>query len=191
MKTVVLMGSPNKNGQTVQVVREFERRLAGDFVWYNPYRMDYSPCNDCEYCHTHIGCCIKDDVQNMYKDLEDAERVLVASPLYFGMISGPLLSLLSRLQFNFSNRARMGAPEPFMRKQGIFIMTAAQSWFNMFSPCLDTMKFIFDHLNAEHTASLFVENTDTVPVSQQPEIFERVETICTWLEFLEKQIAAR
>ncbi len=39
MKTVVLMGALTKTARLAGC-QEFERRLAGDFVWYNPYRMD-------------------------------------------------------------------------------------------------------------------------------------------------------
>ncbi|MDC7235853.1 MAG: flavodoxin family protein [Spirochaetales bacterium] len=184
MKTVVLMGSPNKKGHTMTVVNELEKEMGGDFVYYNPYSLSFSPCNDCEYCHKKEGCCIQDDVQDMYKDLRDADNVIVASPMYFGMISGPLLSLLSRLQFCFSNTFHLKMKDPFKRKRGIFIMTAAQSWFNMYSPCRDTMKFIFDHMNAEHTAEILVENTDTVAVSEQPEVFKKIKDTAALLRFL-------
>jgi multimeric flavodoxin WrbA len=182
MKQVVLFGSPNRSGQTMYVVQKFLQRLGGEYVLYNPYTMNFKPCNDCEYCHTRLGCCLQDDVQQMYRDLADCPRVIVASPMHFGMMTGPLLSLLSRLQFVFSNRARLGAPDPFSPKQGLFIMTAAQRWINMFSPCIDTMTLVFDHLNAVQREHFFVEKTDTIPAERQSDLDMRIDRLCRCLE---------
>lgn len=185
MKNVVLMGSPNKKGQTMSIMKVIENGLDGEWVYFNPYRMNFKACIDCEYCHRNKGCCIDDDVQEMFSALEDADRVFVASPMYFGMISGPLLSLMSRLQYAFSNHVIMKSELPYKRKQGILVMTAAQDWFNMFSPCIDTAKFLFDHLNADPVANIFAAATDRIDAVKQETVLNNIDKTIKYLKYLE------
>ena len=46
----------------------------------------------------------KDDMQEIYKALEQAEVMILASPIFFNNISGPLQSAISRIY-------AMGKPE--------------------------------------------------------------------------------
>ena len=55
-------------------------------------------CLACEYCHTKgNGVCVqKDDMQEVYNRLAEAEMLVIASPIYYHGISGQLKCAIDR-----------------------------------------------------------------------------------------------
>ncbi len=101
MNILVLNGSPRPNGNTVQLVNAFAEGAISkgnkvDIV--NICRKRISGCLACEYCHTKgNGSCIqKDDMQEVYVLLKEAEMLVIASPIYYHNISGQLKCALDR-----------------------------------------------------------------------------------------------
>lgn len=112
MKTLIFNGSPRKNGDTESLIRVLTDSLAGEYKIVNAYRCDISPCVDCRYCKEHKGCAIHDEMQEVYKYIEECDNVLIASPIYFSELTGKLLDVGSRLQTYFCAR--------FFRKETVF-----------------------------------------------------------------------
>ena len=51
----------------------------------------------CNYCHGHGGQCVqKDDMQEIYPLLQDAEMIVFASPIYYFTMSAQLQSVIQR-----------------------------------------------------------------------------------------------
>jgi putative bacteriocin precursor len=98
MKTLILNGSPRKNGDTVSLIREVTKRLTGEFRTVDAYYCDISPCVDCRYCREHSGCAIDDEMQQLYDYIRECDNIIIASPVYFSELTGKLLDLGSRLQ---------------------------------------------------------------------------------------------
>ena len=61
-------------------------------------RIKINGCLACEYCHTKgNGICIqKDDMQEIYDLLKEAEMLVIASPIYYHGVSGQLKCVLDR-----------------------------------------------------------------------------------------------
>lgn len=92
MNILVLNGSPRVNGSTAAMVQAFAEgaREAGHEVAVIPVgRKKIAGCLGCEYCHTKgNGRCIqKDDEQEVYAALENAEMLVLASPVYYYTLS--------------------------------------------------------------------------------------------------------
>ncbi len=102
MNILVLNGSPRPHGNTAAMVKAFtdgayekghkvtvmeicKKRIAG--------------CLACEYCHTEgNGKCIQqDDMQEIYPVLEEAEMIVLASPIYYHSITGQLQCAINRI----------------------------------------------------------------------------------------------
>ena len=101
MKIVILNGSPHKAGNTAALVGAFEKGAAsaGHEVVVCPVgTMNIRGCLGCEYCHTKgEGACIqKDDMQKVYPELNSADMVVIASPVYYFGLSGQMQSTVSR-----------------------------------------------------------------------------------------------
>lgn len=99
MKTLIINGSPRKNGVTATLICELKKYLLGDIKVVDTYYAGISPCMDCRYCWAHTGCAIQDDMQRIYQAINDADNIVIASPIYFAELTGSLLQWASRLQY--------------------------------------------------------------------------------------------
>ena len=84
---LVVHGSPRKGGNSQMMADAF---IEGATEAGNEIRTVHvgtakiGGCLACEYCFSHGGeCCQKDDMQPIYDDLEWAEIVVYAFPLYY------------------------------------------------------------------------------------------------------------
>lgn len=95
MNILVLNGSPRPQGNTKQMVEAFREGAAssGNKVKViDVCRKKIGGCLACEYCHTkgNGNCIQKDDMQEVYDLLKEAEMLVIASPIYYHGISGQL-----------------------------------------------------------------------------------------------------
>ena len=104
MKTMILNGSPRKDGDTVSLIRVITERIVGEYQIVDAYRSNISPCLDCRYCWKNNGCVINDEMQEIYKYIQECDNILIASPLYFSELTGKLLDVGSRLQTYYCAR---------------------------------------------------------------------------------------
>lgn len=102
MKTLILNGSPRKEGDTVSLINKVLESLNGEYKIINAYDCGIHPCVDCRYCWENDGCCIDDEMQQVYEYIQECDNVLIASPIYFSELTGALLNVGSRLQTYFS-----------------------------------------------------------------------------------------
>lgn len=65
---------------------------------YDVCKMNIHGCLACEYCHTKGSgqCDQKDDMQNIYHQLQEAEMLVIASPIYYHGLSGQLKCTIDR-----------------------------------------------------------------------------------------------
>ena len=124
MKTLVINGSTRANGDTQALLDAFLAELEGD-VKIVTWQDDISPCVDCRTCWIKPGCTIRDDMQEVYDYLTDCDNVVLASPIWFSSLSGPMLNITSRLQTLFMGRFRRGEKHDPV-KNGVLILTGAQ-----------------------------------------------------------------
>ena len=101
MNILILNGSPRENGNTQFLIDAF---IAGASTHNHKItvvpiaRKKIAGCLGCEYCHTKgQGTCIqKDDMQEIYTLLQEAEMLIFASPIYYFHLSGQLQCAISR-----------------------------------------------------------------------------------------------
>ena len=101
MRIIVLNGSPRPKGNTKQMVDAFREgaESAGHRVdVIDVCKKKIAGCLACEYCHTKgNGACVqKDDMQEVYALLGEADMLVIASPIYYHGVSGQLKCALDR-----------------------------------------------------------------------------------------------
>ena len=101
MRILILNGSPRPKGNTKQMVDAFRSgaESAGHRVdVIDVCRKKIAGCLACEYCHTRgNGACVqKDDMQEVYSLLWEADMLVIASPIYYHGVSGQLKCALDR-----------------------------------------------------------------------------------------------
>ena len=122
MRTLIFNGSPRVKGDTAQLLERLKAQLPGRVTVVDAYRCGLSPCVDCRYCWTHTGCAIDDGMKALYREIEEADCIVIASPVYFSELTGQLLNVLSRLQMYYCARAFQGRTFITREKRGAVIL---------------------------------------------------------------------
>lgn len=102
MKIIVLNGSPRPKGNTKAMVNAFVQGAeeAGHEVSViDVCKQNIAGCLACEYCHTkgNRTCIQKDDMQQVYPILDEAEMIVLASPIYYHNMTGQLQCAINRI----------------------------------------------------------------------------------------------
>ena len=101
MNILILNGSPRPNGNTRRMIDAFiegANIAAHHATVIDICKKNIKGCLACEYCHTKgNGVCVqKDDMQEVYGLLAEAEMLVIASPIYYHGISGQLKCAIDR-----------------------------------------------------------------------------------------------
>ena len=124
MKVLIIDGSPRKNGNTSVAINEMikvfdEEGLGTEVVKVG--NKEIRGCMACNYCATHEGCVFNDVVNELAKKFEEADGLVIASPVYFASAPGTLISCLDRLFYSikFDTRMKVGASVCVARRGGL------------------------------------------------------------------------
>lgn len=101
MNILLLNGSPRPNGNTASMVKAFAagaEKNGHALTVINVCTKKISGCLACEYCHTKgQGACVqKDDMGEVYAALQEADMLVIASPIYYHNLSGQLKCVMDR-----------------------------------------------------------------------------------------------
>jgi multimeric flavodoxin WrbA len=100
-KSIIVIGSPRKNGNSALLAERTEAgiRDAGDAVKsFFLHDMDIGPCTACDSCQqsADAGCTVIDDMQKLYPLLKEAGSLVIASPIYWFTISAQTKLFMDR-----------------------------------------------------------------------------------------------
>lgn len=178
-KTLIFNGSPRKKGVTAQLIERLISQVGGEVMVVESYQADIKPCVDCRYCFTNKGCCMKDDMQDVYSYIEECDHIILAAPIYFGEISGQLLAILSRLQTYFSAKyIRKEEPIPKTKTGGIFLAAGS---FGPREKAEDTAKFILEQMSTTSVGTVYINDTDKIAI-EESRVLEEVDELAKSLK---------
>ena len=111
MNILILQGSPRANGNTAWMAAEYKKAAeeAGHKVTLvNVAHKKIAGCMACEYCHGKgNGTCVqKDDMQEIYPLLAEAEALVLASPIYYFGMSAQIQAPIQRC-YNMNKPAKV------------------------------------------------------------------------------------
>lgn len=163
-RTLIINGSPRSHGNTATLIDEMKKTLQGEVVEISAFRSKIAPCVDCRSCSTTAKCVVRDDMDIIYAD--DFDNVVIATPIYFGTMPGPMLSLLSRFQPQHAAMFFLDIDRGISPKKAGLIMTAGSRKNE--SNALHHVRCLFNMVNARGYQGYEVisNNTDEVPADQ-------------------------
>lgn len=102
MKILILQASPRAKGNTAWMAEVFKSaaEAAGDQVTLvNVSHKKIAGCLACEYCHNKgNGTCIqKDDMQDLYPLMAEAEVLVLAAPIYYFTLNAQIQAPIQRM----------------------------------------------------------------------------------------------
>ncbi len=123
LKVLMLNGSPREKGNIALAFREMEQVFAENDVAFDNIllgRMDIRGCIACETCRKNGKCVFDDIVNELAVKFEEADGLVIGSPVYYGSANGTLMSALQRLFYSthFDKSLKVGASVVSARRSG-------------------------------------------------------------------------
>jgi len=122
VKVIVFHGSPRIEGNTDILLNEAVRGIreeGHDTKVFKLNFMNIKPCQDCGGCEKNGTCIINDDMNEIYDAIREADRIILASPIFFFGLSAQAKAMIDRCQSFWCEKylLRKTIPEgPFGRK---------------------------------------------------------------------------
>ncbi len=177
-KTLIINGSPRPNGDTATLINELKKHLTGEVVEISAYRSKIAPCVDCRGCWKTAKCVVQDDMSLIYND--DFDNVVLASPVYYMTLPGPVLSLMSRFQPQHAAMFFLNIPLNLRPKKGGLILTAGGK--GNADGAAHHIRVFFRQMGAtgyeEHAVKSL--KTDDLPAAQDVQALEDAKRLAEW-----------
>lgn len=123
-KVLMINGSPHADGCTAAALREMIAVFKSEGVETELLHVGNKAirgCVSCNYCFEHGECVFGDDPVNAAsKKFEEADGIVVGSPVYYSSPNGTLISFLDRLFYStrFPKHMKVGAAVVSCRRGG-------------------------------------------------------------------------
>ena len=184
MLTLIFNGSPRPRGDTAGLIDLLTAQLPGEVKVIRAYAAGISPCVDCRHCWQHPGCTVKDGWAEIDRLIRESDNIIIASPIYFSELTGPLLSLMTRLQQYFSARFfRCEEPIEKPKKGGIVLVGGGDGHMSTAS---ETAATLLHHMNCRNIApAVCVHNTNRTPAPEEPGIAEKITELASFFKHRE------
>lgn len=123
MKVLMINGSPRVNGNTAIALDEMKNIFEAEGVDVEIVQVGQLPVRGCVACVrcAELGKCVFDDVVNeLAAKFEEADGLVVASPVYYASANATLIAVLDRLFYSskFSKTMKVGASVVCARRGG-------------------------------------------------------------------------
>lgn len=123
MKVLILNGSPRQDGNVTIALKEMEKVFAEQGIETENVRVGNQAirgCMACGYCHENGKCVFDDAVNALAPKFEQADGLVVASPVYYASANATLVACLDRLFYstNFDKTMKVGASVVCARRAG-------------------------------------------------------------------------
>ena len=123
LKALLVNGSPRANGCTYTALCELKKTLENEGMEVELIHVGHKDVRGCIACRKckEIGKCVFDDVVNeIAPKFEEADGLVVASPVYFASANATLIACLDRLFYStsFDKTMKVGASVVCARRGG-------------------------------------------------------------------------
>ncbi|MHB8159981.1 MAG: flavodoxin family protein [Thermoleophilia bacterium] len=163
MKVIGILGSPRRDGNTEILL---DRALAGAAsVGSETEKIVLSEsaisgCIECNDCFKTGVCSIGDDMNRIYEELERADRIIIASPIFFMGLTSQAKAAIDRCQcywaLQYVLKEDFPRTEGSLPRYGMFIGTGSTKGSKLFDGTILTLKYFFDAIAATPREELYV-----------------------------------
>jgi len=166
MKILAFLGSPRKKGNTevlMEAVAAGVKSAGGDLEAVRLCDLNIQPCTGCGGCDKTGRCVLEDDMIPLYDRILAANRVIVASPIYFYNITAQAKAFVDRTQALWSWKRLMegrGEWQQDLARKGYFVSVAATRGKKVFEGAVLTVKYAFDAMGLVYGGELLVKGID-------------------------------
>ena len=123
MKVLMINGSPRVDGNTSIALKEMEQVFLQEGIEVETVQVGNQAvrgCVACGYCGKNGKCVFDDVVNELAPKFEEADGLVVASPVYYASANATLIAVLDRLFYSthFDKTMKVGASVVCARRGG-------------------------------------------------------------------------
>jgi multimeric flavodoxin WrbA len=128
MKVVALLGSPRSQKNSATLASRFTEtaaQLGAQVRTFELNRLSYRGCQGCYACKQSLEhCVLQDDLTEVLAAVQEADLLLLASPVYYGDVTAQLKGFIDRT-FSYLKPDYPTNPEPsrLSPKKLVFVIT--------------------------------------------------------------------
>lgn len=164
MRIVGIYGSPRAGGNTDKMLDAFLEGAQRGGALVSPIyvrKLNLQGCLGCGGCDETGRCVVKDDMQQVYPLLEEAQGLVLASPVYFYNLTGQVKLLIDRSQALFmkktlQEKAQSSSASAALKgnKKGFLLSAAATRGKRLFDCARLTFIYFMDALGGQMVGEL-------------------------------------
>jgi multimeric flavodoxin WrbA len=168
MNVIAFNGSPRRGGNIDillgETIRGVQERIRSVTV-YQLSDLNLKPCLSCGHCDDTARCVIKDDMQEIHDKIRVADRIIVASPIFFFGVSAQTKIMIDRCQTFWAEKyvhKKPVMPGPYGRS-GLLLLVGGmkRNDKNVGFECSEaSVRAFFRTLNVQQHATLAYDNVD-------------------------------
>jgi NAD(P)H-dependent FMN reductase len=168
MKILAFNGSPRKGGNTQMLLTgaiKGAQEQGAEVTVYNLNDLQIRPCQHCGGCDETARCVIPDDMQAIHRDIRTADRIILASPIFFFGLSAQTKLMIDRCQTFWAEKYVHKKPIPpgeFGRK-GLLLLVGGMKLDvkNKGFECAEvTARSFFRTVNVQEHTTLAYDSVD-------------------------------
>ncbi len=179
MKVLGIAGSPRRGGNTDLLLAEVMKGAASrgaevKTIVLNDLKI--APCQHCDACLEAGRCRVEDDMQMVYRELENADRIVLASPIQFMGITAQMKAMIDRCQALWARKYVLKLPPLGNRRErkGFFISVGGRRIADLFEPALATVKTLFRILDITYAGELLFPGVDEKgAIAKNPDVLQQ------------------
>ena len=118
--------------------------------------LNIHPCRHCDGCVNTGLCVIRDDMQGLYPKLRQADRIIIASPVFFLNLSAQTKAMIDRCQSLWVTKYVLHEPIGSRGRKGFLISVGHWKGLGNFQCSMTTVKAFFTTLDVSYAGELLV-----------------------------------
>jgi multimeric flavodoxin WrbA len=184
MKVLGIYGSPRKGGNSDRLLdRALEGAQSAGAEILRVYARDLKMCGciECGGCEKTGECVVKDDMQEVYPLMEEADVIILSSPIFFYGVTAQVKALIDRAQARWAKKMLTKTPEEmkvYEAGKGYLIAVGATRGKNLFEGAILTAKYFFDALDMSYEGGIFFRSLEKKnAVQENPEALQEAFTM--------------
>lgn len=127
LQVLAILGSPRRNRFSERLADRFLEPLERQGCTVRKLRvseLNVRPCTGCDACRHTGQCVIRDDMTEVMAALDQADWVVLTSPVYFNSVTGALKVLIDRCQPYWARKFVLKLPPVRPGRRGFLLMSA-------------------------------------------------------------------
>ncbi|MCX8082872.1 MAG: flavodoxin family protein [bacterium] len=181
VKIVGISGSPRIKGNSeilLDTCLKVLKDSGADIEKFILNEMKFVPCQECADIRKDGRCKIQDDMQKIYPAIEEADAVIVASPVFFGSVSAQTKMMIDRFQCQWLGINIFKTYKMKKKKTGVFICVEASQRDDFINNAKAIVKNFFVTIGTSYKYELLCKGIDEKgKVRERQDCIEKAEEI--------------